>query len=186
MKLWVPKDYNTHSVLTPIPYKINPLIGKPAEDKGLSISIDIKTQPRRTGSETVALYVPIFKGTMLEALLKFWYSSRKFQKVRTSQMDPRSTRWWGISWPERPFIYLKTRPVQQGQKLVPVMTQWWTASTSTSSLVRCFSARKCTFVGAYSCPTIPRSIIFCHVSKLIDYLHHLPHFGADQGLHKMR
>ena len=72
MKLQLPKQYcNNQGLPPPISYKATPTLGKTPTDKWNSLKIGIKTQPGERDSETVAIYVLLFRTGSPEALLKF-------------------------------------------------------------------------------------------------------------------
>ena len=70
IKIILLKDLNNHGMLPPIYLKPYPLIGNAPIKNKYYLSIYIKTQPIDTNSNTVSLYVPIFKTGSSEALLK--------------------------------------------------------------------------------------------------------------------
>ena len=57
--------------MTPISYKPDVTIGKTPTEKSDLMKVDIKTQPGDSYSDTVAIYVPLFRTGSQEALLKF-------------------------------------------------------------------------------------------------------------------
>ena len=72
MKLQLPKeDWKTRVQPPPISYKPDVTIGKTLTDKSDFLKFNIKTQPGERDSETVEIYVPLFRTGSPEVLLKF-------------------------------------------------------------------------------------------------------------------
>ena len=72
MKLQIPKKYLINRVPPPPNfYKPDLTIDKTPAEKLDSLKVDIKTQPGEKDSDTVVIYVPMFRIGSLEDLLKF-------------------------------------------------------------------------------------------------------------------
>ena len=73
MKLQLPKEYWKNQVPPPtIYYNPNATIRKTPTERSDSLKVNINTQPGERESETVEIYVPLFRSGSPEALLKFF------------------------------------------------------------------------------------------------------------------
>ena len=73
MKLQISKeDCNTRGPSPLISYKSDPTLGKILTERLDSLKVNINTQPGYRDSDTVAIYLPMFRTGGPEALLKFF------------------------------------------------------------------------------------------------------------------
>ena len=92
MKLQPPRVYfKNRGPPPPISYKPNVTIGKTPTENSDSLKVDIKTQPGESDSERVAIYMPLFRTGIPEALLKFFTILHKIIRGTIYPQDPRSS-----------------------------------------------------------------------------------------------
>ena len=89
MKIQLTKeDWKNWGLSSLVSYKANPTPGKTPTDKSDSLWVDINPQPGERYSETVAIYVPLFRTVIPEALFKFVTTLNKIIRVHDLSTGP--------------------------------------------------------------------------------------------------
>ena len=71
MKLQIANDFNNYGTPAPIYYKTHQMTGNMPTERVNSLKVDTKTQLGEKESETLAIYMTLFRNGSPETLLKF-------------------------------------------------------------------------------------------------------------------
>ena len=183
MKPQAHKNFRTHGPHPPISYKPNHMIWKMPTGEAYSIKVDIKTQPGEKDSETLAIYMPLFRTisheyphkliTILNRIIKGHDLSTGPQKYRMTrnlvireyiQVFEQKTKYRGTDTNEKYELAMKD-----------IITHFFPPKTLQCQ--KSFLHR-----GFYKpCNNKIREFIYS-IDEIIEYLKKFPTFGTNQGL----
>ena len=88
MELQLIHYFNNSGTPNPISSNTDPIIFNKPEEKKDSLKMDIKTQPGEVNIKDISLYIPFFKTSSLEALIKLLLLLKKIIKSQNLTTIP--------------------------------------------------------------------------------------------------